>query len=49
MLDQTPLLDIKPYVKEFDQRPDAKSGWVESNIHKQEKHVADDRFSIGER
>jgi tRNA-Thr(GGU) m(6)t(6)A37 methyltransferase TsaA len=27
VLDGTPLLDIKPYVARFDERPDAKSGW----------------------
>lgn len=28
MLDGTPLLDIKPYVKYFDNRTNVKSGWV---------------------
>ena len=32
MLDETPLLDIKPYVKYFDQRNNAVSGWVESHF-----------------
>jgi len=32
ILDGTPLLDIKPYVPLFDNKPDAKSGWV-SNPH----------------
>jgi len=27
MLDGTPLLDIKPYVPDFDVRPDSKTGW----------------------
>ena len=42
MLDQTPLLDIKPYVGEFDRRDDIRLGWLESapkNID-----VADERF-----
>jgi tRNA (Thr-GGU) A37 N-methylase len=30
MLDGTPLLDIKPYVPDFDIRTDARSGWYES-------------------
>ena len=30
MLDGTPLLDIKPYVAEFDQRSDTRSGWYET-------------------
>jgi tRNA (Thr-GGU) A37 N-methylase len=30
MLDGTPLLDIKPYVPEFDLRTDTRSGWYET-------------------
>jgi tRNA (adenine37-N6)-methyltransferase len=29
MFDQTPLLDIKPYVNEFDQREKIREGWYE--------------------
>ncbi len=29
MFDQTPLLDIKPYVPEFDQRDKVRAGWYE--------------------
>ncbi len=29
VLDGTPLLDIKPYVKQFDHRQDVRSGWVD--------------------
>ncbi len=29
VLDGTPLLDIKPYVPEFDQRSDVRTGWLE--------------------
>jgi tRNA (adenine37-N6)-methyltransferase len=32
MLDGTPVLDIKPYVKQFDSRPDAVSGWIEKHF-----------------
>ena len=28
ILDQTPLLDIKPYVPEFDQRTEIRLGWL---------------------
>lgn len=30
VLDNTPLLDIKPYVPEFDVRIDARAGWFEN-------------------
>jgi tRNA-Thr(GGU) m(6)t(6)A37 methyltransferase TsaA len=30
VLDGTPLLDIKPYVPDFDSHPDARAGWYES-------------------
>jgi tRNA-Thr(GGU) m(6)t(6)A37 methyltransferase TsaA len=29
VLDGTPLLDIKPYVPDFDLKPDAKAGWYD--------------------
>lgn len=29
VLDGTPLLDIKPYIRQFDHRDDVKSGWVD--------------------
>lgn len=32
MLDKTPLLDIKPYVKQFDNRENVISGWVEKHF-----------------
>jgi tRNA (adenine37-N6)-methyltransferase len=32
VLDGTPVLDIKPYVKQFDSRPDAVSGWIEQHF-----------------
>ncbi|MBN1621811.1 MAG: tRNA (N6-threonylcarbamoyladenosine(37)-N6)-methyltransferase TrmO [Endomicrobiales bacterium] len=34
MLDGTPLLDIKPYVKYFDSRSKAKSGWIDKHFKK---------------
>lgn len=30
VLDETPLLDIKPYVPDFDSHPDARAGWYAS-------------------
>jgi tRNA-Thr(GGU) m(6)t(6)A37 methyltransferase TsaA len=42
MLDDTPLIDIKPYVPEFDAHPDARAGWFTSRTI--DRRVADDRF-----
>jgi len=33
ILDETPLLDIKPYVPEFDAHNATKKGWLEEKIH----------------
>jgi len=42
MIDGTPLLDIKPYVPEFDCYPNSKAGWFdESNS---QRRLADERF-----
>jgi tRNA-Thr(GGU) m(6)t(6)A37 methyltransferase TsaA len=32
VLDQTPLIDIKPYVPKFDSFKEANNGWIESKI-----------------
>ena len=42
ILDDTPLLDIKPYVSEFDAYPSSKSGWFETCGV--DRRVADERF-----
>ena len=42
LLDRTPLLDIKPYVGEFDNRDDVSTGWLEKA--RQDISDADDRF-----
>jgi tRNA-Thr(GGU) m(6)t(6)A37 methyltransferase TsaA len=34
IVDKTPLLDIKPYVPDFDVRDVEKTGWLEKNVHK---------------
>jgi len=44
MLDGTPLLDIKPYVPEFDSRPRARSGWVTNPGGRPGIRTADRRF-----
>ena len=43
MLDGTPLLDIKPYVPQFDNRADASLGWFAKNIHRVNDIRAGDR------
>jgi tRNA-Thr(GGU) m(6)t(6)A37 methyltransferase TsaA len=40
----TPLLDIKPYVPEFDVREVEKIGWLEKNVHKVRASRDDGRF-----
>ncbi len=44
ILDGTPLLDIKPYVPEFDHPTDAKAGWLEQERGKVRSARSDDRF-----
>jgi tRNA (adenine37-N6)-methyltransferase len=44
ILDGTPLLDIKPYIPEFDYKPDARTGWPEQAKGKVKKTVSDNRF-----
>ena len=44
ILDGTPLLDIKPYATEFDQRTKIKIGWMEKNISKLSTVKDDGRF-----
>jgi tRNA-Thr(GGU) m(6)t(6)A37 methyltransferase TsaA len=42
MIDGTPLLDIKPYVPEFDCYPASEAGWFDES--KSKRCLADDRF-----
>ena len=45
ILDATPLLDIKPYVPEFDQPKDVRTGWLEAAEGKVRSKKSDDRFA----
>lgn len=45
IVDGTPLLDIKPYVVEFDIREVEKTGWLKSNVHKLPSSKDDGRFA----
>ena len=42
ILDGTPLIDIKPYVPEFDAYPDSKAGWLDKR--REDRREADSRF-----
>jgi tRNA-Thr(GGU) m(6)t(6)A37 methyltransferase TsaA len=44
VLDGTPLLDIKPYVPQFDSKADCEIGWFCGKVQEAEKCRADDRF-----
>ena len=43
-VDGTPLLDIKPYVPEFDTREAYKIGWLEKRVHRLRETKDDGRF-----
>ena len=45
IIDGTPLLDIKPFVPEFDQRKAERIGWLEKNIDKLHSGRDDGRFA----
>jgi tRNA-Thr(GGU) m(6)t(6)A37 methyltransferase TsaA len=43
LLDETPILDIKPYVADFDSYPNSKAGWYDQKKN-QSQTRADERF-----
>jgi tRNA-Thr(GGU) m(6)t(6)A37 methyltransferase TsaA len=45
IIDGTPLLDIKPFVPDFDQRKAAKIGWLTKKIYKLRSKRDDGRFA----
>lgn len=45
IVDGTPLLDIKPYVPEFDIREVERIGWLEKNVHRLSASKDDGRFT----
>ncbi len=45
IIDQTPLLDIKPFVPDFDQRKVERIGWLENKVGYAENLKADNRFT----
>ncbi len=44
ILDGTPLLDIKPYVPNFDVQRNVRTGWLEKAKGRVARRVSDDRF-----
>lgn len=44
VLDGTPLLDIKPYVPQFDSRENCEIGWFSGKVQDAEGSRADERF-----
>ena len=44
ILDGTPLLDIKPYVPEFDAQVEVRTGWLEKTRKTVSNRKSDDRF-----
>ena len=45
LLDGTPVLDIKPFVAQFDNRQQSQCGWFDSAATAKVKQQADDRFA----
>ena len=45
IVDGTPLLDIKPYIPEFDIREVERIGWLEKNVHKLSASRDNGRFT----
>ncbi|MCK5794024.1 MAG: tRNA (N6-threonylcarbamoyladenosine(37)-N6)-methyltransferase TrmO [Anaerolineales bacterium] len=44
VVDGTPLLDIKPYVSDFDKQEGVRIGWLEKSRGKIDKKMSDNRF-----
>ncbi len=44
ILNQTPLLDIKPYIREFDQIKESRSGWLKAGEEEIKNKRSDKRF-----
>ena len=44
MLDGTPLLDVKPFIPEVDNRDTARIGWLENRAHRMSETKSDGRI-----
>jgi tRNA-Thr(GGU) m(6)t(6)A37 methyltransferase TsaA len=49
ILDGTPVLDIKPYIPDFDSFPDERIGWMTKRSDGAARVISDDRFSPTDR
>ncbi len=45
IIDNTPLLDIKPYVSKVDSRSNIRIGWLTNRMDQMDKYLSDCRFS----
>lgn len=45
IIDNTPLLDIKPYISKIDSRTNTTDGWVADKFENIRERLSDDRFS----
>lgn len=45
IVDETPILDIKPYIKRIDCVESEKNGWLKKKVDKFDNKISDDRFS----
>ncbi|UCD31877.1 MAG: tRNA (N6-threonylcarbamoyladenosine(37)-N6)-methyltransferase TrmO [Desulfobacterales bacterium] len=44
IVDKTPVLDIKPYIIEFDDRTTVRLGWLENALRQERTSISDNRF-----
>ena len=44
MLDSSPVIDIKPFVPEFEERSDVRTGWFEGKAGNAHRTLSDERF-----
>lgn len=44
LLDGSPIIDIKPYIPQFDIHQTTQNGWFDKNIHKMNQQKDDGRF-----
>ena len=44
ILNATPLLDIKPYVSEYDSYANQRGGWLDDRGARRDVHISDERF-----